>query len=924
MSVPKIKLLATASALASLGFAAAAAAQQTPAPPQPAGTAQTPAPAPVGGDAASTTATAPDSDVIVVTGFRRSLESAQEMKRSAPQILDAIVAEDIGKLPDITVSQSLARVTGVQVTRASGEAAGVQVRGLPDLSTTYNGREIFTAEGRAVALQDFPAGAVSALEVFKSNTAERIEGGIAGQINVRSFRPFDFDGLKIAGTLNGIHTDERQELDWNGNLLVSNRWDTGIGEIGALVNVAYTRIRFLDPAREQSALIQPATDEQTDQPGFVYPDSQGIYYGSGKRWRPSVNAAIQWRPSDVLEFYVDGLFQGYRGRDDNRFLNAPIFNPAEGESPIFTDVVLKEGTNQLQSATISNAYRPEGFQSTLVANTDTYQIGGGAIWTGMDGLTVSSDLSYTDSTFSTQTTNVDFAYTSSPVRDAVFDSPNGDGGPAFSFRDFDIYDPENYIFRGLFDQNREGSGKQWAGTLDVEYETDWSFLTTLQAGIRYSDRDAQTRLGTRYQYIEGLGITYPELPLVYQLTSPGFRHDDVQRIRGWVAPTFDSIVENADALREIAGVAAGQAPYDPLNAFVANEKSYTAYGQVGYAFDIGIPIDGQIGVRAVKTETAISGNSREFADGEIGEIVPVTADRDYTDVLPNVSARVEFTPEVQLRLAYTETRTRPGFGQLNPSTIYDPISGLCQEAPDSPNCFRSASGGNPDLRPLESKNYDASLEWYFSRTGSLTGAVFNRDVDGFISNVLFTLPDPDYNELRLTIPQNGGSGRIRGAEVAFTSFLDFEGLPEWAQGFGFQANYTYIDASQELPEGLAATLPGQQPIPGVSEHNYNLVGLYERPEFSARLAYNFRSKFTTGYGIIGDGQARGEMQDDYGILDFSMNVTPVEGMTVNFNVSNLLATPVEIYRPYNDAGDAFPVRRRYLDRVFSLGVRFDL
>ncbi|WBY07561.1 TonB-dependent receptor plug domain-containing protein [Sphingomonas sp. 7/4-4] len=123
--------------------------------------------------AAGTSTQQAEEDAIVVTGLRRSLETSQRIKRESEGIVDAIVAEDIGKLPDTFASSALQRVAGVAVTRGGGESAGVTVRGLPNLTTTYNGREIFTAEGRYVQIQDFPAGTVAALEVYKSGLAPR-------------------------------------------------------------------------------------------------------------------------------------------------------------------------------------------------------------------------------------------------------------------------------------------------------------------------------------------------------------------------------------------------------------------------------------------------------------------------------------------------------------------------------------------------------------------------------------------------------------------------------------------------------------------------------------------------------------------------------------------------------------------------------
>ena len=235
-------ILWSTSAIAFALCAVPAAAQTDPAtPPDPAVEAQT-QPAPVQGspqtDDAVQTASGQDQaagdEAIVVTGLRRSLQSSQNIKRNSDQIVDVVVAEDIGKLPDRTVSEALARIPGITVERQVAEAGDVFVRGIRDPATTYNGREIFTAEARHVAPQDFPAGGVAALEVFKSQTADQIEGNLAGLINVRSRRPFDFKGTEIAGSFNATYADLAKDWAWNGNLLASSRWEVGDGgEIGA-------------------------------------------------------------------------------------------------------------------------------------------------------------------------------------------------------------------------------------------------------------------------------------------------------------------------------------------------------------------------------------------------------------------------------------------------------------------------------------------------------------------------------------------------------------------------------------------------------------------------------------------------------------------------------------------------------------------
>ncbi len=880
---------------------------------------------------------ATDDGEIVVTGLRRSLESAQAIKRTSDGIVDAIVAEDIGKLPDTFASSALARVSGVAVTRGGGESAGVTVRGLPDISTTYNGREIFTAEGRFVQIQDFPAGTVAALEVYKSGTANLIEGGIGGQVNVRGRKPFDFNGFELSGSLNGVSWEQSGKLSWNGNLLVSNRWETGIGEIGVLVNASYVGINFLDSTREQSLVI--GTTNEGNAPGAAgirFPDAQALFYGYGDRFRPSANAAIQWKPTAELEIYADGLFQGYRGSDENRFLFFPIFGGGDFR---LSNVTVRPGTNIAQSATVTGANAPDGYYGSAEGKTDTYQFGGGAIW-NRDRLRLSADVAYTDSKYTFDLVNIDHAFRSSPVRNVVFEADGDNGGPSFNLVDFDATDPANYLSRGFFQEYLVVSGKDIQTRADAQYDFGDGFLKRFQAGVRYNDRDATRDRGAPYIFNLPAQIPLTALPVRTNSTRPGFDFDDTFPFRTFAAIPSSSIRDNLAALRAFYGAPAGRPAFNPTENFVANEKAYAAYAQVKYGFDIGsIVVDGLVGLRAVKTKTRISGFVQEDSGTGLN-FLPITARNSYTDYLPNASARIAFDDQLQLRLNYTQTRTRPNFFDLNPTlTVGPPPQQLpeCAANPTLPQCLnsnlRNVSGGNPDLRPLTSDNYDVSLEWYFSRTGSLTGALFRRDAEGFISRfavVGFNLPP--YGPVRFDLPQNTGSTRFQGAEVAFTSFLDIDGLPEWAKGFGIQANGTYIDSSGDLVTGLAGSpnVLGTRPrFTGVSKWSYNLVGLYERPFFSARLAYNYRSNFVNYYSIEPlDVDANGAPRTDAvvergrGQLDFSTTVTPVPNITVAFDIVNLLGNPLRRYRRFNTAGDEYARQIIYLERTYSLGVRF--
>jgi TonB-dependent receptor len=930
----KMQFCVAVSVLAMVAGTTQAHAQDVRVPPAGGGTSATGTPDPTG--QVPVTTGEPDvtggaaGDEIIVTGLRRSLESAAAIKRNSDAFVDAIVAEDIGKLPDTFASSALARVSGVSVLRGGGESAGVTVRGLPDISTTYNGREIFTAEGRFVQIQDFPAGTVAALEVFKSPTANLVEGGIGGQVNVRGRRPFDFNGFELSGSLNGVDWDQSDKLSWNGNLLVSNRWDTGIGEIGVLVNASYVGINFLDATREQSLVIGTAVPGAGGTgPGVRYPDAQAMFLGYGDRFRPSANAAVQWRPSPNLEIYVDGLFQGYRGKDFNRFMFVPIF----GDGLQLTNLTTREGDPTIaQSATVTAGQRPDGYFGSFNGKTDTFQFGGGAIWQ-RDGLKLSADIAYTDSKYTADAVNLDYAFTRAPARNVVFEG-GSDGGPIFDFVDFNVNDPANYISRGFFQENLVVGGKDIQARADAQYTFDGGFLQRIDFGVRFNDRDATRDRGAPYINNEGDRVPITALPVDGLTTGPiGFDFGGGFPLRTFVGIPPSSIRDNLPALRDFFGAPEGRPAFSETENFTANEKAYAVYGQLKYGFDVGADmlVDGVVGLRAVRTETSISGFQRDETNPAVPIFTAISAENDYTDYLPNVSARIAFTDELQLRLAYTQTRTRPNFFDLNPTLTVGPP--VVNPNPNDPNsAARGITAGNPNLTPLTSNNYDVSLEWYFSPSGSLTGALFRRDAQGFISRAITFENDPTYGLVRIDRPENTGDTRFQGAEISFTSFLDLDSLPEWARGFGVQANGTYIDSAGDLAVALGGSpnVAGEQVrFNGVSKWTYNLVALYERPIFSARLAYNYRSNFVTVYsiepldvGTDGSPRTRGLVEQGRGQLDFSTTFTPIPSVTVAFDVVNVLGNPLQRYRDFNDNGDEFARQILYLERTYSLGVRF--
>jgi TonB-dependent receptor len=860
---------------------------------------------------------------IVVTGIRASLRSSQNIRRNSDQIVDAIIAEDIGKLPDIAVSDTAARIPGVQVEREGGEAVRVLVRGLPDFATTYNGREIFTAETRLVSLGDFPSANIAALEVFKTATANLVEAGLAGLVNVRSRRPFDFREPQFAGSIWGLYTYQADKLTPNVNLLWTDRWDTGAGEMGLLINGSYTELQYLDSEPSNTDFLQTFRKEGNR---FIccggpddarFPDVQRNFYNSGNRVRPSMNVAFQWRPSEVFEFYLEGLWQGFREKQDDRLIAVPLYNGLN-----YSNVVFRPGTNIVNSGTITGLADPIlTVQGGTLNRTDTFQFAAGGIWE-RGPVRVSADIARTDSTFIGSTESVDRILKGQDTTTVNFDLTQPG---LFTVTGIDPTLLSNYLFDGFYEEQQEASGKDTQVRLDARYDfAEGFFIDSLEVGVRYSDRVAHREFGNRFASVRGKNIPASSLPLQNELSNPGYRGVDVgPSIRSIITPTYSSIRENRVKLRQFT---IAQNPSCCFGTFTANpptpnagdtfdaaEETLSGYVQANYNF--GDVIDGVIGLRVVETDTNVTGTATVA-----GVVTPINVGPNYTDYLPSASLRWRITPELQLRLSATRTRTRPTFGQLNPSFslgAVDPITGR-----------REGSGGNPNLQPFTSDNYDAAVEYYFSRTGFVSVTGFRRDLFGFIQNRTQDLVDPLLGPIRITQPVNAGAGRIMGVEAQIQTFFDFAGLPDWASGFGVQANFTYLDTeidSEVFPLGTFV----KDRIIGVSDYTYNLVGLYERAGMSARLTYNGRSSFLDRRDLRNFAGGDLYLEEAYPAarLDFSLNYDVLENATIFFDWTNILQEPFRVDLSSARAGAPraeYPRFNRYEETTFSLGLRFRL
>lgn len=265
-----------------------------------------------------------DLDTVEVRGVRASLIKSQVIKRDASQIVDSVSAEDIGALPDRSVTETLQRVSGVTIDRFmarsdpdhfSAEGSGVMIRGLTQVRGELNGRDVFSAaSGRGLSFEDVPAELMAGVDVYKNPSAEIIEGGLGGTVNLRTRMPFDNPGRIVGGNVDYNYGDMSKKYKPSASFLFSDRWNTGIGEMGFMIDIAHSELA----TRSDGIQVEPYV-RRTDDAVLAGSGRSEVYVPGGVNWRQldfertrdGIAAAFQWKPSDATEIYAQFLRSRY-------------------------------------------------------------------------------------------------------------------------------------------------------------------------------------------------------------------------------------------------------------------------------------------------------------------------------------------------------------------------------------------------------------------------------------------------------------------------------------------------------------------------------------------------------------------------------------------------------------------------------------
>ncbi|MDV3456185.1 TonB-dependent receptor [Sphingomonas sp. HF-S4] len=877
---------------------------------------------------------------IVVTGIRQSLARAAEIKRESPAVVDSIVAEDIGKLPDLTTASALQRVPGVQVVvGGNNEIVGARIRGLDDIITTLNGREIFTGVGRGFSFQDLPAEALAGVDVYKSSSAERIEGGVAGGVDMRLRRALDFKELTIAGSARATYLKEAGSDDTLNpavSLLVANRWSTGAGDIAAMLGISYQRNKYARPiawndwTRATSAAPAGSPQNLHAPTGFA----AGVEFGHYER--PQANFSLEWAPDPTSKIYVEGLFAGYRG---NVFQARPTFRAYTGSSFTATAGDTCEdfavgpdgyysgnvrspsnptGTGtirQLCNATGYTARNLEYYTATVAnrARTDIYVLATG-FNKEFGALTWNTDISYESSTNRNNSFRVDIGKRIAEltqIRDVNHEvQATTPGNP--------MNDPAGLAFaNGMTEDINRSRGTLWAVMSDMKYDFGGGFLDHLQAGVRIARRKADFE-----QYLGG-----PPAPggsFVTPLSAAGLPSDILVQAPGvpqmnegasflQIDPNYLLQEDIKRQLRTLYRISPNTPAFDPTRDYDAQEKSYAGFIQAGYNIALGdtIAIDGMVGLRVTRTDRDIAGSGRVTDPAtSTSSVVLVQRSTSDTDLLPNASARIKFGGGLQSRFNYSKTLSRPSFGQLNP--------GLSYVVSYVNTIQNSGSGGNPDLKPQKADSFDASLEYYFGSSNYVSVVAFYRDIkDRIISGT--EARTIDGLQYVISTPRNLGAAKIKGLEVGGQLFLDF--LPEGLDGLGVIGNFTIIDSEVTTPGDRLEGLP----LLGVSKYNYNAGLIFEKYGISARAIYTYRSQYFDG--DITNGLSLRPVSIPVGLngiraagrLDFGLNYDLTPDITISLAGTNVTGQRTRNFESRED----FVREVRNDDTTYSLGVRFN-
>jgi len=861
----------------------------------------------------------PSGPDIVVTGTRASLENAEAVKRAAPVLIDGINADDIGQLPDVSISEALIRITGVSSNDTVRGSDQVAVRGLgPDLvSTEYNGRVLPTADGatRRVGLAGLPTEGISAAYAQKTADAQTIEGGVAGIIELQTVKPLDTRRHGLTLVFRGLYSDTANALKradkvspFGGRAEVSY-----IGKLADNFGVSFSYAGIKQYAAEISYQLDgwrlgttTRADLNGDGVDDALPTTAGPFAGFFKTRRDSVIATAQWDPSQSVRVTIDGLYdRDHYVQGTRRYFAFGLFNGANGAP---------DAASVENDAATSFSGDAAGYRGTLgisARHDHTYEGGLNVAIDDGGPLTAKFDASYAKATRDRYSPSVNFenAAATGPAQRRPFAYDVTDpSSPSFTF---DALDPADYAIQLANTTYQNSTDAIEAVRGDFTYKLgEGSFFKSVQWGFRVDHR-------RHTQAVDNTQYTFPNIA-----SRPGL---DDSYLETAVNPL-------ANSAGRFGGDSAVQFPYYDLNSLLAftmsapnvkvndqyasdvgagadvREMSYELYYQAN--IDSG-PLSGNVGLRYALTDEKVLGVAGTSPDNA----VPQRFSNSYRYLLPSLNLRYEFTHSLLMRFAASKTISRPAFNLLTVGSAADlttvPTDGVVR-----------ITRGNPNLQPFTSKGIDVDLEWYPDRHTSFAVAGYYKWVKNFTKQdtvaTTVTLADGTVLPAFVTTSINDPATKhFKGIEVQ--ARRDFDFLPGFLANLGAQANWNHnwTDERESFTSLVGSTVP-VLPI-NFSKDVVNAQLFYSVRKLDLRLAYRYYSGYSRAF-------ANGYQFNPSGQFDFNAGVTLLDGVRLIGSVTNLFKTKV-----FRTTADSRNLESRsllqhyaYQGRQFTFGIRAQL
>jgi iron complex outermembrane receptor protein len=835
-------------------------------------------------------------DTVVVKGIRGAIEQSLDSKRSENTRVEVISSEDIGKMPDKNVADSLSRVPGVNISAASANEGAfdendrVSMRGTsPSFTQTLiDGHNIGTGDwfvlnqtgtvGRSVSYSLLPSELVDKVVVHKSSEAKLVEGGAVGTVDIITRNPLNFDaGFSIFGSVGAVYSDLPSKTD--PQISVLGNWKNADGSFGLTVQ-AFSEERHLRRDGQEILgyeSIAPGSAVATSNPdlaGVFYPVLIGSALFEQERKRTGGMITAQWKPADNFEFEANYFRSDMKADNYNRnymLWGSRILGQGAGQAPLPGYVVRDNTLVDAQFA--ADPARQYGIYDQISrpgakSSTEFFSLEGK--WDVSDKLRLSAQVGTSEGHGETPEQdvaewdvgkgtgagwslhgvgaadwNLGTANTGAPG------TPNTDYGLdwIFGFQDIDVVDKEDW------------------GKIDAEYFLDGGVLDSIDFGIRSAKHERNL------DQVTAQGPNFAADPFNPASWPQGFRNYPGDFGSG-LGGTFPRNIWYFTPA-QLAAFNAAQANRDPVSRFYfpgvygLEERSSAAYVQLNFA---GERWTGNFGMRYVETKedvtnfvNADASDPDAITTSAFGPFKALQTENTYKDWLPSANLKWDMSDEVVLRLAASQTMTRPDFSALAGAVSLLP--------PATVGGVGSGSGGNPNLKPILSTNLDATLEWYYAERALLSIGAFSMDIDDYVSldrvrrqyltiDALHPAPGVmvDYD---VTIPVNTHA-EVNGFEIAWQQPI--------GDNFGVFANYTYAEGDTD--DG--------QPMLGTSKNTYNVGGYFENDMFNARINYTYRSEFFSGLD-----RASAFWQDEIDSLSASFGYKINDNFSLTLDAMNL-------------------------------------